>query len=169
MAQVTELALAHYGDILNLALAMATYTGGAMLAAFCLALFRLNVDHRGILWAAPLSVLTVFAISWHGAWAQVVTVVAVALILGHWAECARRRIRQGPGSRRRLGMQTLAMLAAAAVPVFLCSFNYYANDDYRYLTVAWPWNVPIGFVVAFVLGIVLAGPRTAAGDGNHPA
>ena len=160
MAQLMELAYNHYGDILNLALAMASYTGGAMLAAFCLAFFRLNVDYRGILWATPISLLTVFAISWHTYWAQITTALAVAFILARWIECIRHCDYHIQGDLWRTTVQTAVMLPAVALPVFLCSFSYYADDDYRYITVAWPWNVPLGFVVAFSLGYILAG-RTA--------
>ena len=159
MAQVMVLAYDRYGDILNLALAMASYTGGAMLAAFALAFFRVKIDYRGVLWATPVSVLTVFAISWHAYWAQVATIVAVAVIFARWIGCVRRA--RGEGIARRIA-QTLALALSLGAAVFLCSFSYYAHDDYRHLTVAWPWNVPIGFLVALTLGWLL-GQRRAGG------
>ena len=154
MAQVAELALARYGDILNLALAMATYTGGAMLAAFLLAFFRLNVDYRGIVWGAPLSVLAVFGITWHQPWAQVTTAIVAGGIALAWVVFGQRD--SADGAWRRAG-RTCAVFAGGGLAVFLCSFNYLAVDIVN-ITVAWPWNVPIGFAVAFSLGYLLARP-----------
>ena len=167
MAQVSRLALDRYGDILNLALAMATYTWGALLAAFMLAILRLNVDYRGLPWAAALSVLTVFAVTWHQPWAMAMTMGLAAVIVLAWF-VARRH---GRGT-----WESFVVVLAAGVAVFLSSFNYLAAGDIRHLTVAWPWNVPIGFVVAFLVGYLVgrrsssepqaqasAGPRRAGG------
>jgi uncharacterized membrane protein required for colicin V production len=55
--------------------------------------------------------------------------------------------------------ESFVVVLAAGVAVFLSSFNYLAAGDIRHLTVAWPWNVPIGFVVAFTLGYVLGRGR----------
>lgn len=160
MAQVTELALARYGDILNLALAMASYTGGAMLAAFCLAFFRLNVDYRGILWSAPLSVLTVFAISWHQAWAKYATVALADVLLIGWIVYIHAGA-GGTGSRPSADLAgTLWVTLAGGLAVFLC---WYQPSQGSYITVAWPWNVPIGFAVAFSLGYLLGRPRGKTG------
>ncbi len=157
MAQVSKLAWDHYKDILNLALAMATYTGGTLLAAFCLAFFRLNVDYRGILWAAPLSVLTVFAISWHQPWAQWTAAILAAAIIVGWfvAVICRTESR----SARRDIAASIVLLIAAGTAVFVSCFHYVGAGGVRHITVAWPWNVPIGFVVAFALGYLLARPR----------
>lgn len=161
MAQVADLARTRYGDILNLALAMATYTGGALLAAFCLAFFRLNVDYRGLLWSTPLSVLTVFAISWHQEWAQIVTILLAAVLFIGWLEYAFGQPAAGGGARWRKLAGTAAVLAAGALAVTLC---LYQPQPGRFLTIAWPWNVPLGFAVAFGLGYALARPRSGGGE-----
>ena len=159
MAQVTVLALERYGDILNLALAMATYTGGAMLAAFFLAFLRLNVDARGILVSAPLSVITVLAVSWHHLWAVYTTAILAALTLTGWIIGVFLR----PGGRhpdpQRDGPATALVATVGALAVFLCGYQDTLTG--RAFTVAWPWNVPIGFTVAFGLGYVLARPRAS--------
>jgi len=165
MAQVSKLAWDRYRDILDLALAMATYTSGAMLAAFLLAFLRLNVDYRGILWAAPFSVLTVFAITWHTIWAQLMTALLGAAILMVWMLLVRRHALGRVWEWSREAWGTVLVALAAALAVFLCSFNYdHPEHSWRYLTIAWPWNVPIGFTVAFVLGWLLARPRRVADD-----
>ena len=157
VAQVAELGRAYYGDILILALALASFTGGAILAAFLLAFFRLNVDHRGVVWGGPLSVLTVFAISFHQTWAQVTTAVLAILMLTLWT-AQRIRSRVAVVSQPfKDAIQTTAVAGSAALAVFLSCFIRLESD--RNLAVAWPWNVPIGFMVAFALGWILARRR----------
>ncbi len=157
MAQVVDAAREHYGDILRLALAMATYTGGAMLAAFMLALLRLNVDYRGLLWSAPLSVLTVFAVSWHAPWALWTTVVLAAALFVAWCVHLWQSVSYWATEWWRDAPKTGWVALGCALPVALCAIRLPGTGEF--VAVAWPWNVPIGFVVAFALGYVLARPR----------
>ncbi len=166
MAHVSELALARYQDILNLALAMATYTGGALLAAFLLAFLRLNVDDRGILWGTPLSVLAVFAITWHQTWATWVVLASVAAIGLAWTLDAWRRIERTaaphPVRPVTLLIQSVVIGATLGAIVLVSLYRYSGADSAsgpRPLTVAWPWNVPIALAVALVIGYAAAGPR----------
>jgi Na+/proline symporter len=154
MAQVSKYAYDHYENILNLALAMASYTYGAILAAFILAFFRrFNRDAHGLLWATPLSVLSVFAITWHQDWAQIVTIAASVVLLAGW-------LYQRAGDwRRGDAWRCAAMLIGCQVPIVLCCYAFKSGGRNMHLTQAWPWNVPLGFVVALVWGIVLAYPR----------
>jgi hypothetical protein len=64
---------------------------------------------------------------------------------------------------------TALVVVAGGLAVFLCSFNYLSDGEIRYLSVAWPWNVPIGFVVAFALGYLLGRrpARTIPGEPCH--
>lgn len=141
MAMVSKLALEHYRDILNLALAMTGYTGGALLAALLLALLPLRADYRGIVWSGPLSVVCVFSVTWHQPWAQW-TAIALSATLG---------VLRLVLTRRDEALGTLLFLAACGLPPFLACYNRLA-EDVEYLRIAWPWNVPIGFAVAFALG-----------------
>lgn len=106
MAHLAAELLDPYGDILQLALAMASFVGGGLLAALLLALLPLRADWRVIVWSAPLSVVGVWFISWQ--WGGVI---------------------------------------------------------------AWPWNVPIGFLLAFVPGWIgaLAAPRDEPCNDSAPA
>lgn len=157
MAILVEQAREHYEGILNLALAMATYTAGALLGAFCLAFFKLNVDYRGIVWSAPLSVLAVFAISWHERWALISTVVlASAIVLGWIVHVLAGRGGQ-PARIRQDVLATLLLILGATLCVFLCAYRHPPTG--QPIMVAWPWNVPVGFSVAFGLGYLLARPR----------
>lgn len=158
-AQVAILALQHYRQFLDLALAMASFTAGPMLAAFLLALLGARIDARGLIWSTPLAILMVFSFAWHDAWAQVTSAIGAALI------CALRLAplvagRWGPGaSFVSEAWRAGAVVATAGLALFVSLHELRAAT---YITVAWPWNVPIGFLVAFVLGFALAG-RPAQG------
>lgn len=56
--------------ILDLALALASYIVGGLFAAFLLAWLPVRVNGRGLVWAAPLGVLAVFACRFHDDWAS---------------------------------------------------------------------------------------------------
>lgn len=155
MAQVSILAWERYQALLDLALAMATYAAGATLAAFLLAFFRLNVDYRGILWAAPMSVLMVFAVSWHQPWAVYTTGGGVTLIVAAWIILLLRRRDAGTAAWRSDALRTLPLFGVGALAVFICKHRLATGDP---IQVAWPWNVPIGFSVAMSLGYLLARP-----------
>ncbi len=165
MAQVAELASSRYRELLNLALAMASYTGGAMLAAFFLAFLRLNVTCGGIVWSAPLSVLAVFAVSWHQRWALVTTTALAAAMVGAWVLWTTRRYRRNSLSRGRMVLDGLAITSGAAVAVFLCACTSPATG--QPILIAWPWHVPLGFVIAFSLGLLLGRPEGMGGQNSR--
>ncbi len=81
-----------YADLIQFALAMAAYTYGGLLGVFLLAFLPTHRDDLGLLWGVPLSMLTVFALSWHQAVPQWIVVAASALLLVQ----AFRRLRQHP-------------------------------------------------------------------------
>jgi SSS family solute:Na+ symporter len=158
MAHVGEAASRHHPDVLRLALSMAGYTGGALLAAFMLAFLKVKVDDRGLLWSAPLSVLTVFAVAWHQPWSHWVCWIGAALVFVAWLACVVR-------SGRRGDVWRTVLVAVALVGVLWINYHGYwpgppdAAGQATYKVVAWPWFVPIGFVVAFGFGYLLAGRR----------
>ncbi|MCA9256241.1 MAG: hypothetical protein KDA33_11425 [Phycisphaerales bacterium] len=79
-----QLVAAKYKSILALAMAMIGYTGGPLLAGFFLAFLPLRMTGRGDMWAAPLSVLFVFAAVWRQDWAFAVCLIGGGLILTSW-------------------------------------------------------------------------------------
>jgi Na+/proline symporter len=154
-----EVVAAHYASILDLALAMASYTGGALIAGFFLSLLPLGVDGSGYRWSAPLSVLAVFAIVWHATWAQVLVhaVLAVALLL--WGA---RRLLPALGSGRDVRGECLrtvwlVVLAAVISVTVLRGHALRVDPDGATTTavLAWPWYIPAGSTVAFVWGLLL--------------
>lgn len=70
--------------ILDLALALASYIVGGLFAAFLLAWLPVKVNGRGLVWAAPLGVLGVFACRFHDDWALWACGIGVGLLLATW-------------------------------------------------------------------------------------
>jgi len=70
--------------ILSLALGLAGYVHGALLATFLLAWLPLKVSGRGLVWAAPLSVMTVFALRFHEPWAYWACGTVMFILLVTW-------------------------------------------------------------------------------------
>jgi hypothetical protein len=160
MAYLSDRASQFYPDVLRLALSMAGYTGGALLAGFMLAFLKIDVDDRGLLWSAPLSVLTVFAVAWHQPWSHWVCWAGAGVVLVAWLAFAVRSWRPGETWR------TLLVVMALAGVLWINYYGYWAGAPDQqtgqptYQVIAWPWFVAIGFAVAFGFGYLLAGRRT---------
>ncbi len=139
---------ARYDALLDLALAMAGYTGGALLAAVVLALAPLRRDGRGYLWSGPLSVLAVFGAAWHEPAAGWACALGVTALLAAWL--------RGDG-RRRPGA---SLLLAAGGALVLAIWRWGEGPEGE--LIAWPWYVPLGAVVAWVWGLGLSLPAAHA-------
>ncbi len=154
----------HYKSILDLGLAMAGYILGALLAGFLLSFFRLRVDSRGFMYAAPLSCVSVFALVWHQDWTHVVCWVAAAVILGVWLwqnvmEMVVPRAR--PPLVLPFAVQTLILWAGIGLMMWLSYYGFWdggkdAKGEPVCITVAWPWMIPVGSTIAFIWGYLLA-------------
>lgn len=144
LAVAAEVAARHYGSVLDLALAMAGYTQGALLAGFALAFQRRDarVDLAGgLAWSAPLSLTAVLSVAWPQDWALSVVLGAGGFAMGLW--CVLRLARDG--------VRALGGLAALALATALLAWNHAYGT-----TLAWPWFVPVGAVYTYVLARVLA-------------
>jgi len=136
-----------FKDVLNLALSMPTYTQGAVLATFALAFFLgRRIDASGLLFAAPLSVLAVVAIAWHGAWTLPALRIGCGALVVAWLLV---RVRDAEPLVQR-ALRLAALLAGCAAVLWMNSRGW---------TVAWPWFAPLGLVFAFSFGWVLARER----------
>ncbi len=136
----------HYDSILDLALAMAGYTQGALLAGFLLAFLPIAPRRRGFAWAAPLSVLAVFATVWHQEWAQWVLLGSTVVVAALWGRLE--------GKRRRYGRRSIALVLAFAALAVVQRYGVLEGG----VSLPWPWYVPIGCVVALVLAVALDEP-----------
>jgi len=160
MAHVADAASGKFPEILNLALSMAGYTVGALLAGFMLAFLQLNIDDRGFVWSAPLSVLMVFAIVWHHPWTITVCWIGAAMILIAWL-----MVHAENKHSNHLLLRTIILVLGLGLMLWI-NFNGYfevetvlATAEVKYTTIAWPWFPVIGSIVAFVFGYLLAGRK----------
>ena len=134
---------ARYDALLDLALAMAGYTGGALLSAVVLALAPLGRDGRGFLWSGPLSALAVFAVAWHQPAAGWFCLIGGAVLLVTWW--------RSPG-RGRMGA---GLLLVAGVALVFSLWRWAEGPGGELL--AWPWYAPLGAAVAWLWGLGLSG------------
>ena len=144
-----------YSDLFRLAMAMASYTYGAMLGILFLALLPGRRDARGLVWGVPFAMLLVFALSWqHEGWARwVVTAGVAALVL-----LAAVRL-------RREAAKVLWVLLAAAAVLTVTWARVEVGGGVGPIKVAFPWTFPLGAALTLGLGVALArrrGPDTAA-------
>jgi len=180
-AGLANAATSKFPEILNLALSMAGYTGGALLAGFILAFLKIKVDARGFIFSAPLSVLTVFAIAWHEPWTHFICWFGAAALFFTWiailineGKIVADLVDASEQQRRTVALlvrdwpQAIMLLAGLAIMLWLNHFGYFgttvdaATGILKYVTLAWPWFIPVGSVVAFSFGWLLARRRNAA-------
>ena len=143
-----------YRDLFRLAMAMASYTYGAMLGILLLSLLPGRRDARGLVWGVPFTLLLVFALNWqHQLWARwLVTVAVIALVVGTL-----------PLLRREL-LKTPWVLVGAAI-VLYATFGTVTVDGVRQpIKLAFPWTFPLGTALTLGMGLVLARRTDAPGE-----
>ena len=162
-----EALAADHDSVLDLALAMAGYTGGALLAGFFLAFLPLRIDGRGYAWGAALSVFTIFALNAHrptieGLVGDPGRVCAVFGAVTALAWTVRRSLPDFRAGRplARVFAQAFVLLAGLAGVVWLGEYGYFLRvgpegEPVR-AVLAWPYYIPLGACVAFVWGWALA-------------
>ncbi len=167
----------HYKSILDLALGLAAYAQGGLLAGFLLAFLPLKRDGYGLVWSVPLSCLAVFAMNWQPD-VQVdednflptfICFVGCSLILALYVVF---ELRKGHRRTRHFAEKTLALAAGGAFVIWL-NWNAHFQVGFKgplsipdprpsYAMLAFPWHAPIGCVIAFTLGWLLGNPREPA-------
>jgi len=124
-------------DLLRVALNMATYTYGALLGVFLLALLPFRRDAFGLVWGVPFSLLLILAFNWRQVeWVRF-TILAVVLYL----------LFKGTLEFRR---HPLKLLLVVLVALGVLAVTFAAP-----LKVAFPWMYPIGAAVTLGLGVAL--------------
>lgn len=144
-----------YASILDLALAMASYTGGALLAGFLLSFLPLKTDAEGYAVSSALSVLAVFAVTSHQDWGArlgvspvlIVQCVGAVLVLYWWRTSSERSLKRALA----LGLGVCGAWFLAAHGVLSAEEG---SGSVRVL--AWPWYIPLGSTVAFVWTLLLS-------------
>ena len=154
---------------LDLALGLASYVVGALLATFLLAWLPLKKNAYGLIWAAPLSVFGVFASRFHEPWAMKVCLVVVGVLLVSWLICAAvNRTRRRP----ILLIKTVWLAAGCLLLLLICKSMWFGQIDPQTgatvlddlgepvkLAISWPWYATIGGFFAFVFGYLLGEPH----------
>ena len=135
-----------YKDLFRLAMAMASYTYGALLGILFLSLMPGRRDARGLVWGVPFTLLLVFALNWQQeAWARyLVTACVVGLVLGTL-----------PLLRHELHKLVWVLLAAPVVLVATYG-TVYVDGVQQPIKLAFPWTFPLGTALTLSLGILLA-------------
>ena len=146
-----------YASILDLALAMASYTGGALLAGFLLSFLPLKTDAEGYAVSSVLSVLVVFAVTSHQAWGArlgvsptlIVQCAGAALIFYWWVTTRERSLKRA-----------LALLIGVCGACLLAAHGVLRPEEIsgEARVLAWPWFIPLGSTVAFVWTLLLSSP-----------
>lgn len=145
-----------YPALLDLALAMAGYTYGALLGILLLALIPFGRDARGLIWGVPCSMSLVFALSWqHHAWARGALVPVAAILAGTALWVLRRE-----PFKASLGVAAAGLILAVG---FLKPFTGPDGQPF-YLKLAWPWHFPIGTLITLGLGVAIGRKRLAASE-----
>ncbi len=129
-----------YPTIVDLALASAGYTYGALLGMLLLALLPGRRDARGLLWAVPLSILLVVGLNWGRTDAGRAVAAGGAAAVFLWGAS---RLWREP---RELGLLLLGALASGAAA-------------WLPFKLAFPWHFPLGAAMTLGLGLAL-GRRT---------
>ena len=161
-----------FGDLVSLAFKTTSLTYGALLGALLLALLVKKRDGRGILFAAPIAVLTAFGISWHQFWSDWVIFVGIGVILVFWFYALFKEadslamVTDHHEYVRRAWYILLAEFPRTIWVLAGCALVYYlhSGEFYEYLTggemgeIAWPWFLPMGIGITVVLGYLLGRP-----------
>src|SRR5690625_681934 len=158
LAAVMHVAADSFEPLLGLALGMAGFVSGGLMAGFFLGLFakRLNIDGTGFMFSAPLGVLAVLAVSPFNEHPWVVATCAIGsiIIFAFCITTQRDRLLSPATFYLAIGMLLIVFLAENA---FSISLDPETGEEIRQ-TIAWPWFAPIGSTVTFILGWLLARP-----------
>lgn len=138
-----------YGDLIQLALAMTTYTYGALLGSFLLALLPTNRNDLGLVWGIPLAMLTVFALEWHTG----KPVILIGVVAAFLVASAVWRFRDRPIK--------VAPIVFVAVAIGLVQQVIGRNVPPDQPILVWPWHYPIGTAITFLVGYFVGESRPA--------
>lgn len=165
----------HFDHLLGLALGMAGFVSGGLMAGFFLGFFAdgLKIDGRGYMFAAPLGVLTVFAITPFNeyTWAFYTCWTGGSILLIIWVIVRIREfLHRSNAPLFAVVAKTLLLTAGIAVMLFLLHNGYFLVEDTQSgervrQAIAWPWYAPVGSSMTFLLGWLLASPQKPS---EHP-
>lgn len=138
--------------ILALALGIASWVQGALLAAFFLAWLPLKRNGFGLAWAAPLSVGCVISLRFFNVdWWIITTYWFSGILVVSWIASALL------GDRSRLVsrlIKTPALILGCGLMIWIAHEGYFERDG-RSMALAFTWWAMVGTFIAFILGYIL--------------
>ncbi|HEX8342737.1 MAG TPA: hypothetical protein VF624_17670 [Tepidisphaeraceae bacterium] len=148
---------------------MSTYGGGAVVGGLLLALLpthRVPGIGRGFLFAAPLSVLIVYALAWHGPVALWVCVVGVAILMVVWLGTAL----YDSALSTRLD-EAAYLLVGSALVLLAWQYAYWlpAKPNLPPPVLAFTWYTAIGTMATMAWAVLLAGRTRIAEESDRVA
>ena len=154
---------------LDLALGLASYVVGALLATFLLAWLPVKKNAYGLIWAAPLSVFGVFASRFHEPWVMTICLSVAGILLVSWLISAA--VNQTT-RRPILFAKTIWLVLGCMLILLICKSMWFGQIDPQTgatvlddlgepvkLAISWPWYAVIGGFFAFVFGFLLGEPH----------
>ena len=168
MAQVFAYAASHFKSIMDAAYNLSGQVGGAMLGAFLLAWLtrsRRTPSARGYAFAAPLSIVMIFSLAFHGFWPVMVTLTAAAILLAAWSWSCRNDWQ----SSRLVLLQTTALAAGLVAAVAICRYGYFTLPSGKTANLAATWYITIGSLITLGFGWLLDRPSPARSASTMPA
>jgi SSS family solute:Na+ symporter len=135
-----------YKDLFRLAMAMASYTYGALLGILFLSLLPGRRDARGLVWGVPYTLLLVFALNWQQEqWARYLVSTCIAAIVA------------GSVPLLRLELHKIVWVVLGAVVVLIATYGTVDVDGIQQpIKLAFPWTFPLGTALTLSLGLLLA-------------
>jgi Na+/proline symporter len=138
--------------ILALALGIASWVQGSLLAAFFLAWLPLKRNGFGLAWAAPLSVGCVISLRFFTVdWWIITTYWISGILVVSWIASALL------GDRSRLVsrlIKTPALILGCGLMIWIAREGYFERDG-RPMALAFTWWAMVGTFIAFILGYIL--------------
>lgn len=154
MTQVFAFAATHFKTIMDTAYTLSGQVGGAMLGAFLLAWFTrtpVQPTTRGYAFAAALSVLIIFGISFHEPWSLPTVGVASTLLLAVWCWVVRRDLATG----HTIHLQTAALALGCLAALAACKWGYWLSPTGRPISLAATWYITLGSLITLAWGWAL--------------
>lgn len=154
--------------LLDLALGLASYVLGTLIAVFLLAWLPAGRNAYGLIWAAPLSVFAVVAARFHETWTWRLCLAVSLILLVSWIVAA---VFGADDQRQRRLINTIWLLCGCTILLLITHFMWFGEidaqtgdllmdeDTVKKIAIAWPWYAPIGGCVALVFGYLLGDPR----------
>ncbi len=147
------------GLLIELALSVVGYTGGAILGLLILALVPwMRRGARGLELPAALSVMTIVAITQNhhpdDAWATIGLAVATVWLL-----------RRGAASILNRNRRVVLRLAPFILFIFAChlgfprDLNVLGNEPFVHWTISFPWNIALGTVVMLLASLMVCNQK----------